>query len=322
MKNELNEQKIFYCECCDYKCNKKSNFNRHLESVKHKKMENTILTTIKNEQNEQNELINKEFKCICGKSYKHYPSLWNHKLKCSYVEKEEEEEEKNRNNSNGISEEKIINLIQENNKDMMNAFISAQNGTLKELLPLIGNSTTNNSTTNNTINNNQHFNINVFLNEKCKDAINMSDFIKSIEVSLEQLDYTKTQGLEKGISNVIMENMNKLSVYERPIHCTDLKRETLYIKENDTWEKDKSKEKIKKAINKTSNKNYTALINWRDANPDWLENDDKGLYYAKAMSKIGKPIEDVDDKIVKKICNETYIKDIKDDIKYGNDIDE
>ena len=203
---------------------------------------------------------------------------------------------------------------------MMNAFISAQNGTLKELLPLIGNSTTNNSTTNNTINNNQHFNINVFLNEKCKDAINMSDFIKSIEVSLEQLDYTKTEGLEKGISNVIMENMNKLSVYERPIHCTDLKRETLYIKDNDIWEKDKTKEKIKKAINKTSNKNYTALVKWTEENPDFMEHDDKQLYYAKAMSKIGKPLNGIDDKIVKNVCNNTYIKDIKDDIKNGNDI--
>ena len=112
-----------------------------------------------------------------------------------------------------------------------------------------------------------------------------------------------------------MENMNKLSLYERPIHCTDKKRETLYIKDNDTWEKDKGKEKLKKAINKTSNKNYTALINWKKENPDYMDYDHKQLYYAKAMSKLGKPIEDVDDKIVKKICNETYLKDNLEDIE-------
>jgi len=178
---------------------------------------------------------------------------------------------------------------------------------MTEIIPKIGN---NNSTTNNnTINNNQRFSINVFLNEKCKDAINMSDFIKSIEVSLEQLDFTKTNGLEKGLSQVIMENMNKLSLYERPMHCTDTKRETIYIKDNNTWEKDKSKEKIKNVIKKTSNKNYTALTNWTKENPDFMENDDKQMFYAKAMSKLGKPIDGIDDKIVKKICNETYLKE-------------
>ena len=91
--------------------------------------------------------------------------------------------------------------------------------------------------------------------------------------------------------------------------CTDTKRETIYIKDNDKWEKDKDKSKIKKIINKTSSKNYTALVNWQDANPDFMEHDDKQLYYAKAMSALGKPLNGIDDKIVKKICNNTYIKD-------------
>ena len=152
-------------------------------------------------------------------------------------------------------------------------------------------------------------NINIFLNEQCKDAINMSDFINSIQVSLEQLDYTKVNGIEKGITKILMDNINKLSKYERPIHCTDIKRETLYIKDDDKWEKDKTKEKIKKAINKTSNKNYPALINWRDSNPDYLECDDKAIYYAKTMSKIGKSVCDVEDKIIKTLCKENYVKE-------------
>ena len=202
----------------------------------------------------------------------------------------------------------ILELVKEN-KEMRNMMVEQQK-TIGELIPKVGN---NNSTTNNTNNTNntinQKFNINVFLNEQCKDAINMSDFIRNIEISLEQLDFTKTNGLEKGLSQVIMENMNKLSLYERPMHCTDTKRETIYIKDNDKWEKDKSKEKIKHAIRKTSNKNYMALTNWTKENPDFMKDDDKQMFYARAMSTLGKSMDGVDDKIVKKICSNTYLKE-------------
>ena len=301
--NILNEKNKYSCLFCNYNTFNKKDFNKHLSTDKHKKLENANLDE---EKNPKNPIVNdKLFKCECGKSYKHQSSLCNHKKKCTYEEKCVEIID---NNTKPIISQELVLTMMNENKELRNQNQELTN-TIKELVPQLGNNNTTNS------HNTNNFNINVFLNEKCKDAINMSDFINSIEVSLEQLDYTKTQGLEKGISNVIMENMNKLSLYERPIHCTDKKRETLYIKDNDTWEKDKDKTKIKKAINKTSNKNYTALINWRDANPDWLESDDKGLYYAKAMSKLGKPIEDVDDKIVKKICNETYIKDNLEDIE-------
>jgi len=151
----------------------------------------------------------------------------------------------------------------------------------------------------------------MFLNEKCKDAINMTDFVKSIQVSFEQLDYTKVNGLEKGITKILMDNMNKLGKFERPIHCTDIKRETLYIKDDDKWEKDKDKdkEKIKKAINKTSNKNFTALCNWKNENIDFMNYHDKQAYYAKTMSNIGKPVGEVADKIIKNICKENYVKE-------------
>jgi len=162
---------------------------------------------------------------------------------------------------------------------------------------------------NNNITNNNQFNINMFLNEECKDAINMSDFIKSIEVSLDQLQYTTNNGLEKGITKVIMENMNKLSKYERPLHCSDVKRETLYIKDNDKWEKDTNKEKIKKVINKASNKNYTALTEWTKDNPKFMKQDDKQLFYARSMSAMGKPLDGLEDKIIKSICKDNQAKD-------------
>ena len=106
-----------------------------------------------------------------------------------------------------------------------------------------------------------------------------------------------------------MENMRKLSVNERPIHCTDTKRDTLYIKDDDKWEKDRDKSKIKYAIKKASSKNYEALSNWTAENPDFMQSDDKQRYYALALSKLGKPLDGIDDKVIKKICNSTYIKD-------------
>ena len=298
IKNEITKKK-YCCETCDFTTLKKTDYERHLLTDKHKKRINDDF--IKNEitENELNE--NKKFVCKCGKEYKYKQGLSVHKKKCNYEEKCVEIIDNNTKPI--ISQELVLTMINEN-KELRNQNQELTN-TIKELVPQIGNNNTNNS--HNTTNN--QFSINVFLNEQCKDAINMSDFIKSIEVSLEQLDFTKTNGLEKGISNVIMENMSKLSLYERPVHCTDTKRETLYIKDNDTWEKDNNKEKIKQVIKKTSNKNYMALTNWTKENPDFMEHDDKQIYYANAISKLGKPIDGINDKIVKKICNETYIKD-------------
>ena len=295
-KNEITKKK-YYCEVCDFNTLKKTDYERHLLTDKHKKRMNDDFN--KNEIQENELYEDKKFVCICGKEYKFKQGLSVHKKKCTYEEKCVEIID---NNTKPIISQELVLTMMNENKELRNQNQELTN-TIKELVPQLGNNNTTNS------HNTNNFNINVFLNEKCKDAINMSDFINSIEVSLEQLDYTKTQGLEKGISNVIMENMNKLSLYERPIHCTDTKRETIYIKDNDKWEKDKDKSKIKKIINKTSSKNYTALVNWQDANPDFMEHDDKQLYYARAMSALGKPLNGIDDKIVKKICNNTYIKD-------------
>ena len=338
MTNEIvgKSSKKWECKLCDYITSRSDNYKKHLQSLKHKNKENTKFDeeNTKNTKEKvgkvgnvvKNTLSNHNWCCVCGKQYKHASSLWNHKQKCIYIEAEEEkcEEivEKPTNKDKELELKDMFLTVVNENKELRSMMVEqqksmveqqktimAQSKQMTEIIPKLGNSTTNN----NTINNNQRFSINVFLNEKCKDAINMSDFIKSIQVSLEQLDFTKTQGLEKGISNVIMENMNKLSVYERPMHCTDTKRETIYIKDNNTWEKDKSKEKIKNAIRKTSNKNYTALTNWRKENPDFMEDDDKQMFYAKAMSKLGKPLDGIDDKVIKHLCNNTKIKEIKDE---------
>jgi hypothetical protein len=303
--------KKFSCVNCDYYTDSKKDFDKHLSTQKHKNKINNDETGTNNYTNNAKITENPKYCCECGKEYKYRQGLFQHKKKCNYEEICEEIVEKKPDKELELKD-MFLTVVNENKelRSMMveqQKTIMAQSKQMTEIIPKIGN---NNSTTNNnTINNNQRVSINVFLNEKCKDAINMSDFIKSISVSLEQLDFTKTQGLEKGISNVIMENMNKLSLYERPMHCTDTKRETIYIKDNDTWEKDKDKSKLKNAIRKTSNKNYTALTNWRKENPDFMEDDDKQMFYARAMSTLGKPMDGVDDKIVKKICSNTYLKE-------------
>ena len=137
----------------------------------------------------------------------------------------------------------------------------------------------------------------------------MTDFIKSLHISLEQLDFTKQNGLIDGLSKSIIDNMNKLSLYERPLHCTDVKRETLYIKDENEWTKDASKEKIKKAIKKASGKNYNALQDWKNENPDFLNNDLKTDYFTKTISTIGKTGDATEEKIIKNLCKETYLKD-------------
>lgn len=289
---------IFRCEKCDYVTCRKSDMAKHFKSKKHT---GTHEGTPK--------LSNM---CICGKIYKFHSGLYRHKRTCSFKENNNDLEDHNihyeetsvPNETNEELKKLVCKLITEN-IEIKNTILKENQELRKqvsELIPRIGNN-------NNTIK--QRFNINVFLNEHCKDAINMNDFINSIEISLDQLDYTKKNGLCDGLSNAIMQNMNKLSLHERPMHCTDIKRETLYIKDDDKWERDETKDKIKRAIKKVSVKNYGALKNWKTENPDFIEHDTKQDYFSHVISTIGKPLEKVDPKVIKNLCKETYIKDNK-----------
>ena len=129
-------------------------------------------------------------------------------------------------------------------------------------------------------------------------------------MNLQQLDYTKNNGLADGLTHIIMENIKNMNVYERPLHCTDIKRETLYIKNYNNWSKDVNNTNIKNAINKVSTKQYGALNNWVQENPDYATDDAKQYYYAKTLSIIGKPTGNIDNKIIKNLCNENHVKNI------------
>ena len=283
--------KIFSCAFCDFISSNKKDYGRHLSTLKHKIRQKDTNDTKKPQQKPQT-----CYECkLCNKSYKYSSGLYRHKKRCISDENTHISSNDILNNQLALSKELIMNVVKEQQNQ-----IKELTNTIKELIPKVGNNIT---TTN------QKFNIQVFLNEKCKDAISMSDFIKSIEVSLQQLDYTKHNGLVNGLSNVIIENINKLGFYQRPIYCTDIKRESLYIKEANSWEKDINKEKIKRAIKDVSTKQFFALSKWTKENPDFQNNENKQDYYTHTLVAIANNKENNEDKIIKKLCTSIYIKE-------------
>lgn len=286
----------FECKYCDYFTCKKYDFNKHLSTDKHKMLTNA---------NKSDFYIQKKYECICGDKYSHAPSLSRHRKKCKYLNNSIINEQSQNNPS--ISSELIVDLMKENKE--MKELIMKQNEYLlkqmeekdmiiKDLIPKVGKTT----------NNFNIKNFNIFLNEKCKDALSMNDFIKQIEISLPNLLITKDKGLADGISNILIENMNKLSVFERPLHCTDIKRETLYIK-NDVWEKDQDKSKIKDAINKISRLQSQRISVWNNANPNFMNNPVEKDEYVQLVKNAMDDIDDKEDKIIKNVCKEIHINE-------------
>ena len=299
-KNSAKIRSEFVCINCNYATSDKKDYNKHIATAKHKNNTNVDITLTNIGKKSENII---EFICSCEKKYKSRQGLYAHKKKCKLLQNGPLVDSSNSQITlaNELTNDLIIKLLNDN-KEMRERIIKQQDQ-ISELLPKIGN----NFITNN--NNNNKFNIQVFLNERCKDAINMSDFIKSIQVSLQQLDYTKQNGLVNGLSNVIIENMSKLGLYQRPIHCTDIKRESLYIKDDDNWEKDVNKEKIRKAIKDVSTKQFCALSKWTKENPDFQNNEHKQNYYTHTLVAIGNSKEHNEEKIIKKLCNSSYIKE-------------
>ena len=306
MTCEKNAKKCikFNCKICNFNTSNKYNYNKHIMSAKHERLTGDL------QKNAEKCLI--EYKCECGKNYQHRQSLYNHKKKCDFIDKEKDDNSKEEIINNEIDNNFLVN--KEENVDYKSMFLEMINEnkelrkTITEMIPNMGNN--NNNTINS--NNKQKFNINVFLNEKCKDAISMDEFIDKIEVSMKNLLTTKEKGQVYGISNIIMENMNKLSLYERPLHCTDKKRETLYVKNNE-WEKDDSKEHINKALKKVESKQLKNLNVWLETHPNYMNNPLEQEEFAKLMSECGKSIDDGREKIIKKLCDNVYIEKVEDE---------
>ena len=248
------EKKIifFHCEKCAFVCSKKSDYDRHLLTRKHACQHPSPCVGVRKNAVFSLELSSKEKRhsCKCGKTYKERTGLWKHKQKCKENEPVEE------NNIN-LNNDLVIDLIKEN-KELKQMLIEQNNKILdfaKE-----GKHITNHTT--------NHFNLHVFLTEKCKDALNIMDFINSLELRLTDLEETAKLGYSEGISQIFIKGLKQLDVYKRPIHCSDLKREILYIKDKDHWEKeDNEKTKIKQAIKMVGGKNIKQIPLWVEQNP-------------------------------------------------------
>ena len=297
--------KNFCCETCDFVTCNKFNYLKHLDTRKHKILTKTDTKLAKD--------ASQTYICACGKSYKHRQSIYAHKktcLKSKNIETTVSEVANNNNNDNNNDFKDLVCKMMTENNEIKNMLIKENQelrSQLKELIPKVG---SNNSVTTNNNNINNKFNIQIFLNEQCKDAINIKDFIQSIKISLQQLEQIQSMGLVEGLASAILENIGRLSLYERPIHCTDIKRETLYIKHDDIWEKDETKQNIKNAIKELSHKPYCTLKEWLDNNPNYMDDENKQNYFIQTTRSLGHKCDSIDTKVIKKICFNTYIKDV------------
>ena len=290
--------KTFYCEKCDYNTDRKSNFNNHLLSLRHHK------ASFGNQIKQIKQIIpENKFECeICSKKYKTNSGLWKHKQLCQ----NENIIIKPNNNENNISTAEILNIIknlikdnQDFTKDLVNSVVSNQCDTIKEITKCGINNTTNN------VNNNSHnktFNLQLFLNETCKNAMNITDFVDSIKLQLSDLIKIGDIGYVEGISNIITSNLQSLDITERPIHCTDKKRETVYIKDEDKWEKDNDNDKLRKAIKKVAYKNEKLLPQFKQKYPGCNYSESKySDQYSKLVIEAMGGDKEKDDKIIKNI---------------------
>jgi hypothetical protein len=259
-KMSKNEENIFICKYCHYKCYKKFNYNRHILSPKHiKATECNILAT----QNEQKEQKGQLYSCEnCGKNYNDRTGLWRHKKKCIIQENIKDEP---------TDKELILKILKQNSELIKeNSELRKEQTDIKELVLEIVKNGTHNTITTHTNSHNKAFNLNFFLNETCKNAMNITDFVDSIKLQLSDLMEVGELGYVEGISKIIVKNLNNLDETIRPVHCTDKKRETMYIKDQGQWEKeDEKKTKLKKAITKVADKNIRLLPAFREKYPEY-----------------------------------------------------
>jgi hypothetical protein len=309
-KNEKNE-KEYICLLCDYNCLYFSDWSRHLLTSKHKKLSNTI------QKNEKNEINESHVTCCCGNIYKHKSSYYKHKKICNFKKEEKEEKEATEicESENNISPELILNIIQQNQefKDLLLEQNKQNSELQKQMLEVIKNGTHN---TNTNINNNSHnktFNLQLFLNETCKDAMNIMEFVDSIKIQLCDIESIGELGFVNGMSKLIIKNLKALDENMRPVHCSDPKRESMYVKDANVWEKeDPENKKMKKAIKYISHKNICAIPEWKAKYPDCIYSDSKksdqyNHIVIEAMGGPGDNDAEKADKIVKKISKEVTI---------------
>jgi len=290
MKHQAHGKKAqtFHCDTCDYNTSCKSKYDRHVLTGKH-----VFLTNETKKGTDDGSTKPHGYPCEkCKKIFNSRTTLWRHNNACLL-------DAANATNDSKEEMKQMTSMIMQlmtQNSELMSKNSELMN-TIREMVPVIGSH--NNNTTNN-INKTKNFNIQFFLNETCKDALNISEFVNSLKITLEDLDVSKKHGLVRGITDVMVKGLKELDITKRPIHCTDKKRETMYIKDNERWEKDETHDRMRNAIIQVARKERNALKDWVEENPDWMETEAKQMEYLTIMRNVCEPIED-DDKNNKKI---------------------
>jgi len=290
----------FFCKCCNYTTSRKYNYKLHIDSIKHKNNENN------NENNESLAKTSKTYVCAdCNKSYNDRAGLWRHKKKCSG------QKENPKENNDEPSDKQLIMLLLKQNSEMIkeNSELRKEQSDIKELILEIVKNGTMNHSHNTTNSHNKAFNLQFFLNETCKNAMNITDFVESIKLQLSDFMSIGEVGFVEGISNIIVKNLNSLDETVRPIHCTDQKRETFYVKDENKWEKEEEdRKKLKKMIRGIAYKNEKLMKTYKETYPDYNNPDSRRSdQYSKIMVEAMDCKEESREKIIKNISKATTI---------------
>jgi hypothetical protein len=297
----------FVCEKCDFTCYMKCDWERHIMRAKHLKFVNG--------NDMETKKLKKTYFCDCGKKFLSNSGLWKHKKVCNYCEettiKLNTPSDTNYNTNTNTNTNANAKISDDNLVVMLINQCKELRDENKELIEIIKNGTYN--TTNNTNSHNKTFNLQFFLHETCKDAMNIMDFVDSIKLQLTDLEKVGNIGYVEGISNIITNNLKALDVTQRPIHCTDNKREVLYVKDEDKWEKENDeKKKLRKAIKHIAHKNSKLISDFKNKYPDCVKSDSKksDQYNKLIIEAMGGPGDNdmaKEDKIIKRIAKEVTI---------------
>ena len=311
--NFSNHKKMqkYTCDLCTFACSNKNNYTKHLDTEKHKKAFLATLAT--NSSSEKCQMRGKNaklYRCdFCQRAYKDKTGLWRHNKKCGVVAQSDQEDS---TPYSPVTPELIMSVMKQN--EDLRQLVFEQNKTIVEISRNANQNTIQNQTNNMTNCHNKTFNLQFFLNETCKDAMNITDFVNSLKLNLQDLENVGELGYAEGISRVFVKGLNELEVTKRPIHCSDLKREVLHIKDKDKWERDNpAQDKLRKAIKDVSNKNIMLLDDWQKVNPGCTEYDHRknNIYLRMVVEAMGPADETTENKdfgkIIRTIAKSTII---------------
>jgi hypothetical protein len=291
----------YLCEPCDYISSNKKDYNKHVLTDKHK------IRCLSTDVNTKSQEIPKCSICECGRVYKDRSGLWRHKQKCKPENYSHVDEDIDQTTNEHSDKDQLILMLIKQNSELIKETSDFKNMMMK----VLENGTHN--TTNNTNSHNKAFNLNFFLNETCKDAMNITEFVESIKLQLSDLEKVGELGYVEGISNIIVKNLNNLDITQRPVHCTDKKRETMYIKDENKWEKDEEQKKMHKMVRKVADKNARMLPKFKEAHPDCIKSiskfsDQYNKIIIEAMGGRGDNDFEKEEKIIKNISKHITVE--------------